>query len=730
MLNKHYKYFILFSLIVLTAILSKLYVENQNSKQIQELSVKYQTKAISDFMIAFRSTYQNIFIQNHIKLDEENIKFLPVKTTNEIAHIFSTLNANAKISTVSDRPRNKINMANPRQLEIIRHFQETKTDTSVFKHIGDKYYYSTPMYINPVCLKCHGKREDAPKLIREKYADAYNYKLGELRGIIDIEVSQTELSVFVQENNNYRTIYVIILLFIILLTAFVYAVSNRKLEKHIQDEIEKSKEVANELNKSIVLFGENVIASNSDLKGIITYASPALCDISAYSQKELIGKQHNILRHPDMPSSLFKGVWETIQSGKVWNGEVKNKTKQGGYYWTRTTIMPTFDKKNNITGYSSIRHNITSQKAKEEFLANMSHELRTPLNAIIGFSGILNKKLTDTANIEFTKQISSSSNSLLTLINDILDLAKIKDSKFTIEAYNFNAYDEILEHSKRFEGLTAEKNINFHINIDKNLKAIYFGDWIRISQIILNIVSNSIKFTPEHGEIIYDVSYKNQESLVLSVQDNGIGMSKEVQDKIFKPFEQADGSTTRQYGGTGLGLSITQSLVELMKGKIELKSQEWKGSTFRITLPLKRVKDEEVDEIPEIILQENKEDTLHAHILVAEDNKTNQMLIKIFLTDFGLSCDIANDGIEAVEMYDPSIHALILMDENMPNMNGIEAMKILKLKFQEDCGAIIALTANAMEGDKQRFLDAGMDGYVAKPIDEDVLYNTLKNNLH
>jgi len=519
------------------------------------------------------------------------------------------------------------------------------------------------------------------------------------------------------------------LLVTILGAAFIYAHSNRRLEEEIKEEVRRSQEVADDLNNSIVLFGENVIASNSDLKGIITYASPALCQISGYSKEELLGCQHNILRHPDMPSSLFKTIWSTIQSGKNWNGEVKNKTKAGGYYWTNTTIMPAFDKQKNITGYSSIRHEITSQKAKEEFMANMSHELRTPLNAIIGFSGILYKKLEDEANIEFTKQISSSSKSLLTLINDILDLSKIKDSKFTIAPYNFNAYDEIIERADRFEGLTSDKKIKFQTNIDKNLKGIFLGDWLRISQIILNIVSNSIKFTPENGEIIYDISYVGKCCLVISVKDNGIGMSKEAQDKIFKPFEQADGSTTRQYGGTGLGLSITQSLVELMQGKIELKSQEWKGSTFTITLPLERIGDEEDEEVQEEVFQENKEDTLRGHVLVAEDNKTNQMLIKIFLMDFGLTCDMANDGVEAVEMYDPEIHALVLMDENMPNMNGIEAMKILKEKYQEDCGAIIALTANAMEGDKERFLREGMDGYVAKPIDEDQLYNILKKEL-
>ena len=220
--------------------------------------------------------------------------------------------------------------------------------------------------------------------------------------------------------------------------------------------------------------------------------------------------------------------------------------------------------------------------------------------------------------------------------------------------------------------------------------------------------------------------------MVLSISDNGIGMSKEVQDKIFKPFEQADGSTTRKYGGTGLGLSITQNLVELMNGKIELDSQEGVGSTFTITIPLEKLQNsssdsnDETDSAEEEIEKENFSDL---HILVVEDNKTNQMLIEMLLEEFGITCDIANDGVEAVDMYNPDTHALILMDENMPNMNGVEAMKLIREKYQKRCGAIIAITANAMAGDREKFLKLGMDDYISKPIDEDELYNTIKNSL-
>ena len=534
----------------------------------------------------------------------------------------------------------------------------------------------------------------------------------------------------------------IILFFIgfsILYFMIMYNVQQRYLlQMQVKEEVEKnrlqdkklleqSKIAQDKLNKSITLFGENVISSNSDTKGIITYASQALCDISGYSHEELLGQAHNILRHPDMASFLFKDMWETIQAGKTWDGEVKNRKKNGEYYWVKTSVMPDFDAQGKIIGYSSIRHEITSQKVKEEFMANMSHELRTPLNAIIGFSGILKKKMQGCNEYGLINQISASASSLLILINDILDLSKIQDSKFTIEPYEFNAYDEITEYSKNFDGLTAQKELVFKNSISKNLEGIFYGDWLRISQIILNLVSNAIKFTPQDGKIECSVDYLDN-SLVIKISDNGIGMSKETQDKIFKPFQQADGSTTRKYGGTGLGLSITQSLVELMHGTIELESQEDVGSTFKVTIPLQRVhKPTPIEEKPH--QAEDALESLNAHILVVEDNKTNQMLLEMLLEDFGITCDIVNDGVEAVNTYEPSLHALVLMDENMPNMNGLEAMKILKEKYKEKCTPIVALTANAMKGDSERFIQQGMDGYVSKPIDDKVLYEIIKELL-
>lgn len=491
--------------------------------------------------------------------------------------------------------------------------------------------------------------------------------------------------------------------------------------------VKKEAQVLEALEQMHTLYNRNVIASSTDIRGKIIYASEAFSKISGYSKKELLGKNHNILRHPDMPKELFEDMWNTIKSGRPWQGDIKNLNKNGEIYWVDTVIVPKFDHDHNLVGYDSIRHDITHEKAKEQFMANMSHELRTPLNSIIGFSGILKNKEPKYDHTDLSRQINVSAKSLLNLINDILDLSKIQNDQFEINPYKFNAYDEVSKNIEQFHGLLYDQSVRFTHKVGEDLKGIFVGDWSRISQIILNLMSNAIKFTSKNGHIGYEVDY-SEGYLKIVISDDGIGMSKTTQDKVFKPFVQADGSITRQYGGTGLGLSITQKLVEIMNGSIQLESKEGVGTTFIVMLPLEKLDSIEEKVIEEIDTEESSVQ-LSGHVLVVEDNKTNQLLIKLLLEDVGLSCDVANDGLEAIDMYDPEKHRLILMDENMPNMSGIEAAKKIRQKYKESCGPIISLSANAMEGDREKFIASGMDDYVSKPIDEKKLYACLSRFL-
>ena len=498
----------------------------------------------------------------------------------------------------------------------------------------------------------------------------------------------------------------------------------------------EAQKLRNELQQFFDALNESAIVSKTDPKGVITYVNQKFCDVSGYSKEELIGQSHNIVRHPDMPREVFKELWKTLQNKKVFKATIKNRTKDGGFYFVDTSIMPILDLDGTIEEYLGVRYDVTElikardmaisgEKAKSEFLSNMSHELRTPLNAIVGFSSILSRTIKEAKHLKYLSNIQESSANLIGLINDILDLSKLQSGNFSLSFHAFNLKESIQILLERFTTLIENSALDFQVSIEENANVSLSGDWLRISQIISNLVSNAIKFTPQGKKIEFKVAYKDSKLLV-NVIDEGIGLSQEAQEKIFKPFEQADNSTTRTYGGTGLGLSIVLNLVKQMQGEISLTSVEGKGSNFGVSLPLQEL--QKPDVLEALVDETQEREALYGHVLIAEDNKTNQMLIKVFMEEFGLSYKIANDGVEAVDMFGCEKFDLVLMDENMPNLGGCEAMKRIHSLYGYEV-PIIALTANAMTGDRERFIKEGMTDYISKPIDDDVLYSVIKKCL-
>jgi len=367
-----------------------------------------------------------------------------------------------------------------------------------------------------------------------------------------------------------------------------------------------------------------------------------------------------------------------------------------------------------------------ANRAKSDFLANMSHEIRTPLNGIIGFVDILYKNESDTQKKDKLKIIEESSNSLLHIINDILDFSKIESGKFFVENIPFNVIDVFMLNVELFFAKAKEKDIEIKLFIDNNLPKRILGDSVRLKQVFSNLLSNAIKFSNTHTTITVNLKHIEDENLLLcEVIDNGIGIETKKLTHIFNPFEQADASTTRKYGGTGLGLSISSTLVKLMGGEIGTKSKIGVGSTFYFTLPL--VVSQESEENEKIIDTESKQ--LKGNILIVEDNKTNQMLLSILLDELGLENEMVNDGIEAVEVVKNNHYDLILMDENMPFMNGSEATRLIKKMEDRKEIPIIAVTANALKGDKEKFIEAGMNDYLSKPIASEELKIILQKYL-
>ena len=361
------------------------------------------------------------------------------------------------------------------------------------------------------------------------------------------------------------------------------------------------------------------------------------------------------------------------------------------------------------------------QEYKSLFLANMSHEIRTPLNAILGFIDILLDDEDDAQKLKYLKIIQNSGDLLLNLVNDILDFSKIDSGKLEIHKEVFildELYDMIVS---IYNSVASAKGVKFCSYVDKNIPKFIYSDFIRIKQILANLLSNAIKFTPKDGTVTLDIKLVDNK-IEFSVQDTGIGIAKENQAKIFELYTQEKSSTTRDFGGTGLGLNICTKLAQLLDGEILLESQLGKGSRFYFQIPIETVTKEQVDRFNNSNKTlEDISQTFNNHIMLVEDNITNQTFMKIILNKYKLSFDIANDGLEAIELYKMHKYDLILMDENMPNLNGSEATKLIREYEKQqnpNYTPIIALTANAIKGDKEKFIKAGMDDYLTKPINK------------
>ena len=426
---------------------------------------------------------------------------------------------------------------------------------------------------------------------------------------------------------------------------------------------------------------------------------------------------------------LNRGLPYKSKSGKIlmWVGTFTDIHEQKKLVETlEVTAKIAEEEKMRAETAKSVAENAV--KAKQRFLANMSHEIRTPMNAIIGFTKVVLKTDLSKKQIEYLQAIKTSGDTLIILLNDILDLAKVDAGKMTFEHIPFKPELSVSAMLHLFEPKIQEKNLELIKIYDPNIPQVLLGDPARLHQIILNLVSNAVKFTST-GSIVVSVQLQKENNdeveVGFSVSDTGIGMTEDTIKVIFDNFEQASSSTSRIYGGTGLGLAIVKQLVESQGGTISVDSKINAGSTFSISLSFKKTK---IQLTSEVEAEGVVNDLKNIKILVVEDVALNQLLMRTLLDEYGFGCTIAENGKIAIEKMKVETFDIILMDLQMPEMDGFETTEYIRKTFRSDV-PIIALTADVTTADLSKCTSVGMDEYISKPLDEKLLYAKILNLL-
>jgi PAS domain S-box-containing protein len=499
------------------------------------------------------------------------------------------------------------------------------------------------------------------------------------------------------------------------------------LQKKAAEELLKLSRAVEQSPVSIVI---------TDKAGLIEYVNPKTLEITGYEFHEIHGKNPRIFSSGETPKSKYKLLWDTITSGTEWQGEMLNKKKSGELYWELAIISPVKNHEGKITHFIAVKEDLTHKKKaeqalrkaeiaeqtalfKQSFLANMSHEIRTPLTGVLGMVDMLEKTEISESQADYLQTLKSSGENLRGIINEVLDYSKLESGKLILSHQQFHFKSIITDAEMLFLNNT-KKNVLIKTEHDPAIPEFVIADKMRLSQILNNLTSNAVKFTYKGTITIRSkllVHNKNEKKveIMVEVEDTGIGIPSDLQEKLFTPFGQIDNADNLLLEGTGLGLSICKQLTILMKGKIGVDSEYQKGSRFWFTFPA---------QIPDEIMVEKSSGSSfmaqlpHIRILYTEDKLINQKVISLQLKALGHEVTIATTGEQALELFEPGKFDLILMDIQMPLLDGIETTKRLKEIFS-NLPPVVGISANVFKGAREQYMAQGLDEYLTKPFMKD-----------
>ncbi|MEW5722839.1 MAG: response regulator, partial [Thermodesulfobacteriota bacterium] len=639
------------------------------------------------------------------------------------------LGASAHIT--SRRPINPVNAPDPWEDAALERLEAGEAEMAEFLDLDDRPHLRLikPLVTVDGCLACHAHQ---------------GYEIGDVRGGISVTLS---LEPFVAAQARHITLYVIIFAIFLMLGA-AGLMGGYLWMRRLEDERDANEEKVRSLYRAVEQSPVSVVIA--DTKGDIEYVNRAFSEITGYSSGEVLGQNPRVLKSGHHPDEYYRNLWETITSGRVWQGEFLNRKKNGELYWEMATISPVTDAAGTIMHFLAVKEDITARKrgeealvrakesaeranqAKSEFLANLSHEFRTPMNGIIGMTELtLDTDLTDEQH-EYLTLVKASAESLNRLLNDILDFSKIEAGRLELDPIPFSLRETLDQtmHALAYEA--HRKELELALEVQPEVPDEVVADPGRLRQVLLNLLGNAVKFT-ETGEVLVRVALEeeNEDGLLLrfSVTDTGPGIPEDKQKIIFEAFTQADGSITRTHGGTGLGLAISSRLVSLFGGRLWVESSSDRGSTFHFTARFGRPRTPLPWAVP---LDSSKLEGLKA--LIVDDNDTARRILVEVLRGWGVVPTAVPDGPSGLAEVrrareQGSAFAFVLLDSQMPEMDGFELAGRLRNEPGIPDLPLIMLTSTVRPGDPDRCREVGLTGYLPKPIRQAELLEVVKDAL-